>query len=137
MTNPQQAPQNSNLPSRRVRIAGMILPALFIGVLIAVTGRIASPQTESIWSVYETPGDLIRIAWVFPFACGSRFTCSFCARMQKRIGPGYISVSPFCPWRSSAPSSFGDAQIGGFHFRPSLARRSKSAFYFPGMPRQL
>lgn len=43
----------------------MILRALFIGILIAVTARVASPQTESIWSVYETPGDLIRIGLGF------------------------------------------------------------------------
>jgi hypothetical protein len=43
-----------------------------------------------------------------PYACGSRFTCSFYPRMPKRIEPGNIPVSPFCPWRSSAPSSFGD-----------------------------
>ena len=62
MVNAQQAPQNSNMPSRRVRIGGMILRALFIGILIAVTARVSSPQTESIWSVYKTPGDFIRIA---------------------------------------------------------------------------
>ena len=60
--NAQQSPQNSNMPSRRVRIAGIILRALFIGILIAVTARVSSPQTETIWSVYETPGDLIRMA---------------------------------------------------------------------------
>jgi hypothetical protein len=62
MMNAQQAPQNSNMPSRRVRIAGILLRALFIGILIAVTARVSSPQTESIWSIYKTPGDLIRIA---------------------------------------------------------------------------
>jgi hypothetical protein len=49
------------LPAR-VRIAGIVLRALFIIVLVAVTVRVASPQVESIWSVYETPGELIRIA---------------------------------------------------------------------------
>jgi hypothetical protein len=62
MVNPQQVPQSRNVPSRRVRIAGMILRALFIAILIAVTLRVASPQSERIWSVYETPGDLIRLA---------------------------------------------------------------------------
>jgi cation transport ATPase len=33
-----------------------------IAILIAVTLRVASPQTERIWSVYETPGDLIGLA---------------------------------------------------------------------------
>jgi hypothetical protein len=61
MMNAQKAPQKYDPPSRRVRIAGMILRALFIGMLIVVTARVASPQTEHFWSAYETPGDLIRI----------------------------------------------------------------------------
>ena len=48
-------------PSSRVRIAGIVLRALFIGILIVVTARVASPQTERFWSAYETPGDLVRI----------------------------------------------------------------------------
>jgi hypothetical protein len=60
--NAQKAPSKINPPSRRVRIAGAILRALFIGILIAVTARVASPQSEGLWSAYETPGDLIRVA---------------------------------------------------------------------------
>lgn len=61
----QRVPQNANMPSRRVRIAGIVLRALFISILIAVTVRVSSPQTETIWSVYETPGDLIRLVLGF------------------------------------------------------------------------
>ena len=50
------------MSSGRVRIAGIILRALFICILIVVTARVASPQTESFWSAYETPGDLVRMA---------------------------------------------------------------------------
>ena len=60
-----QAPPRNDTPSGLVRIAGFILRALFIGVLIAVTARVASPQTERFWSAYETPGDLIRMALGF------------------------------------------------------------------------
>src|ERR1700730_17252433 len=63
--NSHQAPQRNDMPSGLVRIAGFILRALFIGVLIAMTARVASPQTERFWSAYETPGDLIRIALGF------------------------------------------------------------------------
>ena len=35
---------------------------LFIGALVAITVRVSSPQSESLASVYETPGDLIRLA---------------------------------------------------------------------------
>ena len=62
MLNAKKASQRHDLPSRRVRIAGLVLRALFIGILIVVTARVASPQTERFWSVYETPGDLIRLA---------------------------------------------------------------------------
>jgi hypothetical protein len=45
-----------------LRIAGIFLRALFIGTLLVVVARVSFPQSESIWSVYETPGDLIRLA---------------------------------------------------------------------------
>ena len=43
----------------------IILRALFIGALVAITVRVSSPQSETIWSVYETPSDLIRLALGF------------------------------------------------------------------------
>jgi hypothetical protein len=49
------------LPSRRTRVAGKILRALFILILIVITARVASPQNESLWSIYETPSDLVRL----------------------------------------------------------------------------
>jgi len=45
----------------RLRIAGLVLRALFIAALLVVTVRVSSPQSETIWSSYETPGDLIRL----------------------------------------------------------------------------
>jgi hypothetical protein len=38
----------------------MALRAVFITTLLVVVVRVSSPQSESIWSVYETPGDLVR-----------------------------------------------------------------------------
>jgi hypothetical protein len=49
------------LRPRRMRMAGKVLRALFILILIVVTVRVASPQNESLWSIYETPSDLIRL----------------------------------------------------------------------------
>jgi hypothetical protein len=63
--NPQRSVQKKDPPSRSVRMAGLVLRVLFIGILIVVTARVASPQTESIWSAYETPGDLVRMALGF------------------------------------------------------------------------
>jgi hypothetical protein len=48
-----------------LRILAIIFRALFIGALVAVTVRVSSPQSESLASVYETPGDLIRLALGF------------------------------------------------------------------------
>ena len=48
-----------------LRIAAVILRALFIGALVTVTVRVSSPQSETLTSVYETPGDLVRLALGF------------------------------------------------------------------------
>src|SRR5258708_23346132 len=60
-TPPDASRPRSDVPAR-LRIAAILLYAIFIGILLAVTMRVSSPQSESIWSVYETPGDLIRLA---------------------------------------------------------------------------
>jgi hypothetical protein len=43
----------------------MAVRAIFIIILTVVTARVASPQVENIWSVFETPSDLIRVALGF------------------------------------------------------------------------
>ena len=48
-----------------LRIVAMFLRMLFLGALVAITVRISSPQSETIWTVYETFGDLIRLALGF------------------------------------------------------------------------
>ena len=48
--------------STTVRLAGMAVRTLFIAILVLITARVSSPQMEHIWSLYETPGDLIRVA---------------------------------------------------------------------------
>jgi hypothetical protein len=48
-------------PSRLVRIAGISVRTLFLIVLTLITARVASPQMEHLTSIYETPGDLIRV----------------------------------------------------------------------------
>jgi TRAP-type C4-dicarboxylate transport system permease small subunit len=63
-TAPDAGRPRSDVPAR-LRIAAILLYAIFIGVLLAVTVRVSSPQSESIWSVYETPADLIRLALGF------------------------------------------------------------------------
>jgi hypothetical protein len=59
-----QAPKAENAtskPSSRVWAGGVALRTIFLIVLIVLTARVASPQIETLSSLYETPGDLIRV----------------------------------------------------------------------------
>jgi hypothetical protein len=67
---------NLNLPADRtmkseakipipIWIGGTAVRTLFLVVLTVLTARVASPQIENIWSVFETPGDLIRVVLGF------------------------------------------------------------------------
>jgi hypothetical protein len=40
----------------------MVARAIFLIIVTVVTARVASPQVENIWSVFETPADLFRVA---------------------------------------------------------------------------
>jgi hypothetical protein len=70
----QAGPSNVGMPGATipmgVRLA-IALRALFVGALVAVTVRVSSPHSESFASVYDTPGDLIRLALGFPEARSS------------------------------------------------------------------
>jgi len=48
-----------------LRMLVMLLRIVFYGALIAITIRLSSPQSETIWSVRETLSDLIRLALGF------------------------------------------------------------------------
>ena len=48
--------------SRTVWFGGLTVRSVFIAVLIGITVRVASPQMEHIWAIYETPSDLVRVA---------------------------------------------------------------------------
>ncbi len=52
-------------PPPGVRRTGLIFRTIFICILVVITARVASPEVEHIWSVYETPGDLIRVVLGF------------------------------------------------------------------------
>jgi hypothetical protein len=43
-----------------MRILGLILRTLFLLLVVAITARVASPQSEKLWSMYDTPADLFR-----------------------------------------------------------------------------
>jgi hypothetical protein len=63
---------NANQPKRSepkvpalIWFGGMAVRSLFLIVMTVLTARVASPQIETIRSVFETPGDLIRVALGF------------------------------------------------------------------------
>ena len=43
-----------------MQIFGLILRTLFLILVVVITARVASPQTETLLSAYDTPGDLLR-----------------------------------------------------------------------------
>lgn len=48
-------------PTFYVWAAGVAVRTIFLIVLIVLTARVASPQMERLSSIYETPGDLVRV----------------------------------------------------------------------------
>jgi Ca2+/Na+ antiporter len=52
-------------PTYSIFIGGVAFRTLFIIALAILTARVATPQIEKIWSVFETPDDLIRVALGF------------------------------------------------------------------------
>ena len=46
--------------SLRAQFVGKLLRAAFLILLIVVTLRVALPQSETIWTIYDDPGDLVR-----------------------------------------------------------------------------
>jgi hypothetical protein len=45
-----------------LRMAAILLRTAFICLLIGVTLRVSMPQNETIWTAYDTPLDLVRLA---------------------------------------------------------------------------
>ena len=44
-----------------MRILGLTLRTLFLILVMVITARVATPQSEKLWSAYDTPADLFRI----------------------------------------------------------------------------
>src|SRR5580698_9868021 len=42
-------------------VGGLTLRAVFIACLLLITVRVSMPQNETIWTAYDTPGDLVRM----------------------------------------------------------------------------
>ncbi len=48
--------------SQRLRIAGATLRTIFILAILVIIVEVSLPQSETIWTAYDTPGDLVRMA---------------------------------------------------------------------------
>ncbi len=44
-----------------LRITGLAVRAVFIACLLVITVLVSLPQNETIWTVYDTLGDLVRL----------------------------------------------------------------------------
>jgi hypothetical protein len=54
-------PSTSSI-SPPAQFAGKVLRAIFLICLIIVTLRVALPQSETIWTIYDEPGDVVRFS---------------------------------------------------------------------------
>ena len=59
--NEPKRPVSGGMP-RTVWFGGLTVRTIFIASLIVITARVASPQIEQIWAIWETPSDLFRVA---------------------------------------------------------------------------
>ena len=53
--------ETTSKPSSGVWAGGVAVRTIFLLVLVVLTARVASPQMERLSTIYETPGDLIRV----------------------------------------------------------------------------
>jgi hypothetical protein len=51
---------NASRASPRAQFVGKVLRTIFLIGLMIVTLRVALPQSETIWTIYDEPGDLVR-----------------------------------------------------------------------------
>jgi hypothetical protein len=85
-------------------LCGVTARTLFLVVLTVLTARVASPQTENLWSLFETPGDLIRVAlglgvclwlvvnlFIFPKDAGAYRTWMY-------LGPTLLPLTVLCAY---------------------------------------
>ena len=64
MANLEQPPEAKLSPdvSHTLRVAAIVLRTLFILLLLVLTLRVSLPQSETIWTAYDTPADLVRLS---------------------------------------------------------------------------
>jgi hypothetical protein len=48
-------------PSARLRFASLILRTIFIVSLVVVIAHVSMPQSETLWTIFDTPADVVRL----------------------------------------------------------------------------
>jgi hypothetical protein len=61
LESPAEANRAASNISTGLRVTATLLRTTFIFLLLALTLRVAMPQSETVWSSYETPRDLVRL----------------------------------------------------------------------------
>jgi len=60
-----EAPPDATLPRcgvpLRLRVAAIVLRSIFVCALLVITVRVSTPQNETIWTVFDSLGDAIRL----------------------------------------------------------------------------
>ncbi len=59
---PREKPASNEEVSTGLRVVGGMLRTIFILALLVVIFQVSLPQSETIWTVYDTPADLVRLA---------------------------------------------------------------------------
>jgi hypothetical protein len=67
---PERQTSDEVIAPAHLRMTAIFLRTVFLIALVIVTIHVSSPQTSTIWTVYEAPGDLIRLALGFSVSFG-------------------------------------------------------------------
>jgi hypothetical protein len=54
-------PAPKTLAPKHHRVAGFVMRGIFIAAIMIVIARVSMPQSSTIWTVYDNPGDLVRL----------------------------------------------------------------------------
>jgi mannose/fructose/N-acetylgalactosamine-specific phosphotransferase system component IIC len=67
---PERETSNEIIASDRLRKTAVLLRTVFLVALVIVTIHVSLPQTSTLWTIYEVPGDLIRVVLGFVVSFG-------------------------------------------------------------------
>ena len=47
--------------ARRLRFASLVLRTIFIASLFVLIAHVSMPQSETLWTIFDTPADVVRL----------------------------------------------------------------------------